>query len=99
VTTVLIDIDSVSSEIGRVAATEALVAPTGPEAGDPDEFCGSVSAVESAGPPYVDGFAIAFEEVDCCSQIAGGSKYFFSATFTENFCEVDLTDFLYQAEC
>src|SRR5208283_1451087 len=94
--TVLSEVDSVSRLIGRDAATTCctvvggagLAVPPACDAG----CCGlaSAEAVGSAGPPVVGGFCgAAGAGAACSSQIIGGSRYFFSATLSENFCAVN----------
>ena len=93
--TVLSEVDSVSRLIGRDSPTDCFPITGGAEiAGPPDcvgGCCGppSPEAVGSAGPPDGELCAAGGTGTACCSQITGGSKYFFSATLSENFCELN----------
>src|SRR5271157_2978407 len=85
--TVLIDMERVSSVIGRDAATFAAApGPAGLAAGE--VCCGlpSPEGIGSAGPPDGGVVRIIREDAALCSQTTGGRMYFSSPTLTENFC-------------
>src|SRR5208283_4021695 len=86
--TVLIDMERVSSVIGRDAATFAAAPePAGLAAGE--VCCGlpSPEGVGSAGPPDDGVVRVVPGDAALCSQTTGGRMYFSSPTLTVNFCE------------
>src|SRR5271166_1134714 len=91
--TVLSEVVSVSRLIGRDSPENCCAVGAG-LTGPPDcvgGCCGlpSAEAVGSAGPPEGGLCGAVGTGTACCSQITGGSRYFFSATLTENFCEMN----------
>src|SRR5271165_5718929 len=81
--TVLSEVESVSRAIGRCSAIDCITFADGAGLGGPD---GGVCCWPASPPPGVRLGEAAGAETAFGSQTTGGSRYFFSPTFTENFC-------------